>query len=209
MGEFGRVLGTLEPWIHQYGVAAVFALLTFESLGLPLPGESVLVVAAVLAGRGEISLPSLLFSAWGGAVLGDNVGYLIGRTLGHNLLSRYGQKIGLNSERLGRVEKAFAHYGAVVVGFARFVNVLRQLNGIVAGTLQINWWRFLVFNALGAALWVLAWTMAGYYLGSHGGDAAAFVHDLGYLGAIFVFAALMVVLTYFYGHRFFASRRQK
>jgi membrane protein DedA with SNARE-associated domain len=108
MTEFSHELEALKPWIHQYGVSAVFVTLFFESFGLPLPGESLLVVAAILASRGEISFPSLFFSAWAGAVLGDNVGYLAGRMLGHKIIWRYGAKIGLNAERLQKVEAAFA-----------------------------------------------------------------------------------------------------
>ena len=82
MAEFGHELAALAPWIHHYGVTAVFVILTLESLGVPLPGESLLVVASMLARRGEISLPGLILSAWAGAVLGDNIGYLGGRVLG-------------------------------------------------------------------------------------------------------------------------------
>ena len=156
MAEFGQLLGTLEPWIHHYGVAAVFVILTLESFGVPLPGESLLIAAAVMAGRGEMSFPGLVLSAWAGAVIGDNIGYVVGRKLGRTLLSRYGAKIGLTPERLCRVEAAFRHYGPAVVVFARFFNLLRQLNGVVAGAMKMNWRPFLAFNALGGALWVLA-----------------------------------------------------
>jgi membrane protein DedA with SNARE-associated domain len=208
MTELGHVLGTLEPWVHQYGASAVFVILTFESLGIPLPGESLLIVAAILAGRGDISFFGLVVSAWAGAVIGDNIGYLVGRMLGRNLLWRYGGKIGLNAERVRKIEAIFAHYGSVTVGFARFFNVLRQLNGIVAGTLKMNWRRFLIFNALGGALWVLVWTMAGRYLGVHGADITVLVHKLGYLGAVFALIDLIAVLAYVYGHRIFARLRQ-
>ena len=202
-----HILGTLEPWIHHYGVAAVFVILTLESLGLPLPGESLLILTAILAGRGEMSFPGLLVAAWAGAVIGDNVGYLVGRTLGHRVAARYGGKIGLTEERLRRVEAVFAHYGPVTVAFARFVNVLRQLNGFVAGTMKMDWRRFLAFNALGAALWVLAWTMAGFYLGRHGENIAALVHRLGWLGAAVAAIALMAILAYVFAHRALARSR--
>ncbi|MGB8899109.1 MAG: hypothetical protein WCC90_07680, partial [Methylocella sp.] len=85
-----HVLGNLEPFVHAYGAAAVMVILTFESLGLPLPGESVLILASVLAGRGELSLLPLMLGAWAGAVLGDNIGYLIGSRLGRAIVLRYG-----------------------------------------------------------------------------------------------------------------------
>jgi membrane protein DedA with SNARE-associated domain len=167
-----------------------------------------LIVAAILAGRGDISFSSLFFAAWAGAVIGDNIGYLIGRMLGRNLLRRYGGKIGLTAERLHKVEAVFAHYGPLTVGFARFLNVLRQLNGVVAGTLEMDWRRFLVFNALGGALWVLVWTIIGFYLGVHGANIEAVVHRLRFLGTISVLIALIVILTYVYGHRLFARLRR-
>src|ERR1039458_5882519 len=111
MVGLGHELGRLVPWIHHYGVAAVCVILVFESLGIPLPGESLLIVAAILAGRGDISFPGLLVAAWAGAVLGDNIGYLIGRILGHRLVWRYGRKIGLTAERLRKVEAVFVRYG--------------------------------------------------------------------------------------------------
>jgi membrane protein DedA with SNARE-associated domain len=204
MVDFHRELGALEPWIHHYGVAAVGVILVFESLGLPLPGESLLVIAAILASRGDISFPGLLISAWVGSVIGDNIGYLIGRMLGHRLVYRYGAKIGLTSERLHRVEAVFARYGPVTVAFARFFSVLRQLNGVVAGTVQMDWRRFMAFNALGGALWVLAWTMAGFYLSRHGERIDVLLHKLGYLGAAFAAVGLMLILAYFFGRRLFA-----
>jgi len=202
-----HVLGTLEPWIHHYGVAAVFVILLFESLGVPLPGESLLVVSAILSGRGDLSFPGLLVSAWAGSVIGDNIGYLIGRMLGRRLAWRYGGKIGLTAERLQKVEALYAHYGAVTVAFARFVNVLRQLNGVVAGTMQMDWRHFLAFNALGAAFWVLAWTMAGFYLGRHGTHIAMLLHRLGFLGPVLAAIALTVVVAYVFGRRIFTRRR--
>jgi len=207
MAEFTHVLGLLEPWIHHYGVAAVFVILTLESFGVPLPGESLLVVAAVLAERGDISFASLVLSAWAGSVIGDNIGYLIGKLLGRKLLLRYGGKIGLDAGRLGKVEVVFARYGPAAVGFARFVNVLRQLNGVVAGTLGMDWRRFLVFNALGGGLWVLTWSTVGFYLGLHGGDIAALAHRLGFLGPLLLSIALIGVLACVYAYRIFAKRR--
>lgn len=202
-----HVLGTLGPWIHHYGVVAVFVILVLELLGLPLPGELLLILTAILAGRGGMSFPGLLISAWAGAVIGDNIGYLIGRLLGHRVVWRYGGKIGLTEERLRWVETVFAHYGPVTVIFARFVTVLRQLNGVVAGTVKMDWRRFLVFNALGGALWVLAWTMAGFYLGRHGEHIAAFVDRLGLLGVAVAAIAMILILAYVLVHRRFTRLR--
>jgi membrane protein DedA with SNARE-associated domain len=195
MTEFTHLLGMLEPWVRDYGVAAVFLILMFESFGMPLPGESLLIVASILAGRGDISYLALFLSAWAGAVVGDSIGYLIGRKLGGELLRHYGGKVGLTTERLARVEVAFARYGPVAVGFARFFNVLRQLNGIVAGSLEMPWRRFLMFNALGGAAWVVTWTVVGYYVGLHGAGIAAVMHKAGYAGMGVAVIAVIVTLV--------------
>jgi membrane protein DedA with SNARE-associated domain len=194
--DIEHLLGNLEPLVHEYGAAAVMVILTFESLGLPLPGESLLIFASVLAGRGELSLPPLMLSAWAGAVLGDNIGYLIGRRLGRTIVLRYGEKIGISADRLNWVEAFFVRYGPFTVAFARFVNVLRQLNGVVAGMLKMEWRRFLTFNALGGALWVTVWTLAGFYLGAHVSNIGAVAHDLEDAGAILGLGVLIAALVY-------------
>ena len=104
----------------------------------------------------------------------------------------------MTAERLRKVEAVFARYGPLTVGFARFLNVLRQLNGVVAGTMAMDWRRFLVFNAFGGALWAVAWTTIGFYLGVHGADIKAVVHRLRFLGTVFVLIALIVILAYSY-----------
>ena len=207
MTEFNHILGAMAPWIQTYGSAAVFVTLTLESLGLPLPGESLLVVAAILAGRGEISFPVLLLSAWGGAVIGDNIGYLIGRTLGHTLLRCYGGKVGIKPESLRKVEAVLARYGAVAVGFGRFVNILRQLNGVVAGALEMHWLKFLFFNALGGAAWVVAWTTAGFYLGTHEAKLEELVQKLGIFNVVIAISAAALVVGVIW-HRTHRARAQ-
>ena len=194
--EIEHLLQNLEPLVHAYGAAVVMVILTFESFGVPLPGESLLIFASVLAGRGELSLPPLMLGAWVGAVLGDNIGYLIGRRLGRTIVLRYGAKIGINADRLNRVEAYFERYGPVTVVFARFVNVLRQLNGVVAGMLKMEWKRFLVFNALGGAIWVTVWALAGFYLGKHVSDIKVIVHELEYAGGILGLGVLIAALGY-------------
>jgi membrane protein DedA with SNARE-associated domain len=199
--EFGHLLGALEPYVHQYGAGAVFLILTFESFGVPLPGESLLIVASILAGRGDISYTTLVLSAWAGAVVGDSIGYLIGRSFGRALLQRYGSKVGLTAERLVKVEGVFARYGPAAVAFARFFDVLRQLNGVVAGSMDMPWRRFVLFNALGAALWVMTWTVAGYYVGLHGAEMAALTHRFGYAGIALASIVAVVTLAYLYRRR--------
>jgi membrane protein DedA with SNARE-associated domain len=202
MTEIEHLLASIDPLVRQYGLIVVPAVITLESLGAPLPGESLLIFASVMAEHGNMSFPLLLLFAWIGGVVGDNIGYLIGRRLGRAVLLRYGDKIGFTAQRLDRVEAVFARYGPLTVAFARFFNILRQLNGVVAGTLKMDWWRFLLFNALGCALWVLTWGLAGFYLGEHVADITRLAHGLGLIGAIIV--AILVI-----GAAIFAFRRTR
>jgi membrane protein DedA with SNARE-associated domain len=193
--SFGIGMRRLESFVQHYGVFAVSLILTFESLGAPLPGETLLIFASVLAHRGEMSLPALLIFAWAGSVFGDNIGYLIGRTICRATITRYGGKIGLTDARINAVEEIFSHCGSVTVLVARFFPVLRQLNGIVAGVLGMSWWRFLLFNAIGAALWVGAWVFIVYF-SAHTAAAAQFANNLvfadGGIGLIVLLAILVV-----------------
>src|SRR5262249_60354753 len=142
-------------------------ILAVESVGAPVPGESVLIFASLLAGRGEMALPPLLIFAWIGSVLGDNLGYLIGRNLGRGTILRHGTKIGLTDERFKKIEAVYVRYGTATVLFARFFNILRQLNGIVAGMVGMPWWRFGFFEAFGAGLWGMGLVCCGAWVPRH------------------------------------------
>jgi membrane protein DedA with SNARE-associated domain len=154
--------------LEQYGYLAVIIAIFGEDFGLPLPGESMLIAGALAAAAGRLEIVPLLLLAWGAAVVGDNVGYAIGRYGGHALIHRYGRYVLITPDRLERVERFFARYGGAVVLVARFVAGLRQLNGLVAGALGMPWWEFVAFNAAGAALWVGAWGFGIYWFGDHG-----------------------------------------
>jgi membrane protein DedA with SNARE-associated domain len=181
--QVGVLFQHIEPFIRDYGIAAVVIILGLESLGLPLPGETVLIFASILTARGHIALDALILSAWLAAVIGDNIGYLIGRLLGRRLILKHGASIGLNAERFKRAEFVFHRYGALTVAVARFIAGLRQLNGVIAGILGMDWRTFLFFNALGGAIWVLAWVLGVHYLSRYVADAWMIAHDIGYIGA--------------------------
>jgi membrane protein DedA with SNARE-associated domain len=160
-------LASLAPVLNQYGYLAVGGLIMLEDFGIPLPGETILIAAAVYAGAGRLNIVIVGLVAVLAAVIGDNIGYLIGHFGGRALVLRYGKYVLLTSERLDKAEGFFARNGGKVVVFARFIEGLRQANGIVAGTVRMPWRRFLAFNALGAVLWVGVWASAGYLAGNH------------------------------------------
>ena len=193
MGELHDALGVAAPYLDRYGYAAVFGALLLESFGLPLPGEAMLIAGAALAAEGGLRLAPLLACAWFAAVLGDNIGFAIGHFGGRRLIVRYGARIGITESRLAAVETFFRRYGGGVVLVARFFALLRQLNGIVAGSVGMAWWRFLAYNAVGAALWVGAWGIGAYTIGERLGALAPWVHRLGYL-AIGVAALVLVAV---------------
>jgi membrane protein DedA with SNARE-associated domain len=204
--EIGHLVAGLEQFVRAYGPVAVFVILMLESFGVPLPGETLLIFSAALAGHGEMSLPALLISAFVGAVAGDNIGYLIGRTLGRAAVARFGAKIGLTEARFASIEAMFARYGAATVAFARFFDVLRQLNGVVAGTLGMDWRKFLVCNALGGALWVGVWVLGAYYLSQHASAFARVAHHLGVAGSLAVAAGVIVAAVALW--RWLRTRKQ-
>lgn len=161
------VLRGLEPTLDHYGYLAVLGLVFIEDFGVPVPGETVLILGAVYAGTGRLNIVLVALLGFCGAVLGDNLGFAIGHFGGRRLAERYGRYIFLTPERLDKATGFFERHGGKIIIVARFIEGLRQANGIIAGTSGMHWRRFLVFNAIGAALWVVVWTSVGYFSGSH------------------------------------------
>jgi len=161
------ILHSLEPALNHFGYLAVVGLVLIEDFGVPVPGETILILAAVYAGTGRLNVVLVALLGFCAALLGDNIGFAIGHFGGRPLVERYGRYIFLTSERIARATGFFERHGGWIIIFARFIEGLRQANGIIAGVSGIRWARFLVFNAIGAALWVGVWVAAGYFSGSH------------------------------------------
>jgi membrane protein DedA with SNARE-associated domain len=161
------VLHDLQPTLNHYGYLAVGGLVLLEDFGVPVPGETVLILASVYAGAGRLNIWLVALIGFIGAVLGDNIGFGIGHFGGRPLIERWGRYILLTPERLDKATAFFERRGASIIIIARFVEGLRQANGIVAGTTGMHWARFLLFNSIGAALWVGVWSSIGYFSGSH------------------------------------------
>jgi membrane protein DedA with SNARE-associated domain len=161
------LLASLAPVLDHYGYLAVAGLVFLEDFGVPVPGETILIAAAVYAGAHRLNVVAVGLIALGAAVLGDNVGYAIGYFGGHRLVLRFGRYVFLTKERLDKAEGFFRRHGGKVVTVARFIEGLRQANGIIAGITEMYWPKFVVFNAVGATLWVGVWLTVGYAAGSH------------------------------------------
>lgn len=161
------VLHALEPTLNHYGYLAVVGLLLLEDFGIPVPGETILILAAVYAGAGRLNIVLVGVLAFLAAVTGDNIGFAIGHFGGRRLVERYGRYIFLTPERLNKATDFFERHGGKIVVVARFIEGLRQANGIIAGITGMHWAKFIAFNAIGAALWVATWTTLGYLSGNH------------------------------------------
>lgn len=161
------VLRTLESPLNHYGYLAVAGFVFLEDFGVPVPGETILILGAVYAGTGRLSIFLVGLLGFAAAVMGDNLGFAIGHFGGRRLVDRYGRYVLLTPERVDKATRFFDRHGGKIVVVARFIEGLRQANGIIAGISGMQWVRFVVFNAIGAALWVAVWTSVGYFSGSH------------------------------------------
>jgi len=157
----------LSGWIAAYGYWAVLVLVGLESMGLPLPGETALIAAAVYAGTSpELNIVGVVAAAAAGAVIGDNIVYEIGRLVGFPVLRRYGPRIGLDEQRLRLGQYLFRRYGGAIVFFGRFAALLRTFAALLAGINRMPWPHFLFYNAAGGLVWSSIFGIGGYVLGS-------------------------------------------
>ena len=161
------MFGDLQPVLDRYGYLAVGGFVLLEDFGVPVPGEGILIAAAIFAGSGHMNIALVILVAVVGAIIGDNIGFAIGHFGGRPLVERFGRYVFLTPERLDRAEEYFNRHGGKVVVIARFVQGLRQLNGFLAGTAGMRWLMFLAFNAVGAVLWVCTWALLGFFAGEH------------------------------------------
>lgn len=160
-------LHSIQPYLKHYGYAAVATIVGIESFGPPLPGETILIAAAIYAGAGSLNVYGVFAVGFLAAVVGDNIAYAGGRFGGRRVVERYGKYVGATEERFAKAEKFFVRFGGRIVIVARFIEGLRQLNGWISGITGMHWLRFFLCNALGAALWVGLWTTVGYEAGGH------------------------------------------
>jgi membrane protein DedA with SNARE-associated domain len=191
---------TLQQILSVWGYLAVFAFVAIEYTGIPFPGETMLITAAIYAGAGHLSIAGVIAAAALGSLFGGTSGYWIGRTGGRKLALRYGKYVRLDDGRLGRAEHFFQHYGDKAVFFGRFIAVLRAWSTFLAGVNRMPWAKFVVFNTAGSVCWSAAIGILAFKLGQN------FERFRGVLGWGAVAAVILGALVAYLLHRHFTHR---
>ena len=190
----------LHSLVHTYGYLAIFMVISLESAGVPMPGETALVTAAIFAGGGELNIVAVIASAAIAAIFGDNVGYWVGREFGFPLVLKYGRYLHLDEPRLKLGQYLFKRHGGKIVFFGRFVALLRAFAALLAGINRLPWPRFFLFNALGGIVWASIFGLGGYFLGR------AFEH---YARPVGVAALICAVIGAIFASRFIAHHEKR
>ena len=165
---FHLATSELMHFLTVYGYWAVLFFVAVESMGIPLPGETMLLVAAIYAGTTHrLAIPLVIAAAALGAIVGDNLGYWVGREGGYRLLRRYGHYLGLDERKVKLGQYLFRKHGSKVVFFGRFIAILRTWAAFLAGTNRMPWAPFLIYNALGGITWATLYGLGGYFLGDN------------------------------------------
>jgi membrane protein DedA with SNARE-associated domain len=154
-------------FVNSYGLAALFLIVMLESGGVPLPGETALVAAGVFAQRGDLNISAVIAVAAVAAIVGDNLGYWIGRTGGRAVIGRWS----FTSQTLPWAERFFERHGPKTIFLARFLSVLRVTAAWLAGISRMRWWTFFFWNAAGGICWAALVGLVAYYVGHAAADA--------------------------------------
>jgi membrane protein DedA with SNARE-associated domain len=201
--ELPGFLNAVGSQLNHYGYWAVLLLVMLEDFGVPVPGETILIAAAIFAGAGRLNVVLVGVVGFIAAVIGDNIGFAIGHFGGRALALRWGKYVFLTEERLTKAEYFFERHGGKIIIVARFIEGLRQANGIIAGISGMHWRRFVFFNAIGAALWVGTWVTLGYVAGNHINTIYHYITTYSYYALI----AVAVLLAAFIIMRVLRHRR--
>jgi membrane protein DedA with SNARE-associated domain len=185
---------TVTHFIDHSGLWFLFAIVCLESAGLWLPGETALITAAVLAAKHHLSIEAVIVVAAVAAIIGDNIGYWIGRKAARPLLYRY-PRVRRHADRvLPPAERFFKRHGGKAVFLARFFGGLRVTGAWMAGITQMSWWRFLVWNAAGGIVWALGVGLLAYYAGKAAADALARYGVYAAIGGALAVVVVIVVV---------------
>src|SRR6267143_3711763 len=182
-------LQLIEHYMLVYGYWAVFFGVMLENAGVPVPGETILLIAGYFASTGEFHLGLVMLIAASGAVVGDNIGFAIGHHFGRNVLLRVGRFFFLTPKRFAHMEDYFQSHGNKTILVARFITGLRVFAALLAGASKMPWRVFFVYNVAGAVLWSVVITLLGYLFGA---SLPLLIKWVGRSGTILLIAAIVI-----------------
>ncbi len=197
----------LQRLITDYGHVVVFLGVFLENAGVPVPGETTLLAAAFLAERGMFKLHWIVLTAMCAAILGDNLGFWIGRRGGRALAEKHGPRLGLTPARLQRLEGYFARHGAKTVFFARFITGLRVFGAPLAGMSKMPWRAFIVWNAVGAVAWASVFGALGFFFGQSWDVLEKWIGRAAIVVAIVVGVVVLVIVARKHGRQILDATR--
>lgn len=158
---------TLQVWLIHYGSFALFVLLTIGILALPVPEETLMVIAGVLMNHGKLHIPQTIIAAILGSICGITTSYLLGRTAGNFLVTRYGRWVGIKQEQLDKAHAWFERFGKWTLFFGYFIPGIRHFTGFTAGMTSLYFKEFALFAYSGALIWVATFLSMGYFFGNY------------------------------------------
>jgi membrane protein DedA with SNARE-associated domain len=207
------ILQILQNALNILGYPAVTLFVMIESSGIPFPGETMLLLASFYSAiDNHLQIPFVIACAALGAIVGDNLGYYIGRTGGKAIIERYGRYVFIKPEHLERGEKFFARYGDKTVFFGRFVAVLRAWAAFLAGVNRMHWRTFFIYNAAGGIVWATIYGLLGYYAGRFFHDNFTEVEHLArtisWTGAGIIAAGVIIAIIVYRVRRRHAPKKQ-
>jgi membrane-associated protein len=192
----------VTQFVDHYGLAVVFVVIALESGGVPLPGETALVAAAILASQGHFSIAAVIAVAAAAAIIGDNGGYWAGRLLGRRFLQRYAVVRRFSDRVLPRAERFFKRHGGKAIFLARWTSGLRVAGAWIAGFAHMKWWRFFFWNATGGIAWATTVSLIAYYFGRAAADA------IGHYGLIAGSALIALLVVAWIGFHLWMRRKE-
>ena len=201
-------LELLQELARLYGYWAVFIGIAIENMGIPLPGETIVIVGGFLAGSGELNYWWVLGSAIAGAVLGDNFGYWVGRFGGWQLLVKIGRVFRLQEQQLEQARERYSKNAVQAVFFGRFVTLLRIFAGPLAGITQMPYKQFLLCNFGGAAVWATTIVSIAFFLGKAVSleQIVSWIAQIGFAALVLVVIVLLAPIIWEYGHKKFSVK---
>jgi membrane protein DedA with SNARE-associated domain len=205
--NLGKLVDWLVPFFANYGYLIIFAGVFLENsagLGLVIPGETILILGSFFAARGSLNIVAVIVIAFVGAVLGDNLGYYIGRKGGRRLILKYGKYIFVNRHRLAHVDRYFKQHGGKTIFIARFTSFLRALAAMVAGSAKMPYRQFFFYDLAGAFIWSIVISLLGFFLGGKWDLIEKIIRRMGYAA----FALIIIVIAGVYIFRWRQGRKK-